>query len=56
MIVRIEIYVGKWKTVKKREIVSEVLREQIHLEQDKSQDIDFLMELNSRWRYALGQT
>ena len=31
-IVRIEVYVGKWKTVKKREIASEVLRAQIHLE------------------------
>ena len=31
VIVRIEVYVGKWKTVKKREIASEVLRAQIHL-------------------------
>ena len=32
--VRIEVYVGKWKMVKKREIASDIL--EIHLEQDKS--------------------
>ena len=48
-IVRIEVYVGKWKAVKKRDIASEVLRAQIHLEQAKSQDIDFLMDLDSKW-------
>ena len=46
--VRIEVYVGKWKIVKKREITSEILREKNHLERDKSQDIDFLIELDAR--------
>ena len=31
-IVKIEVYVGKWKMVKKREIASKVLRAQIHFE------------------------
>ena len=47
-IVKIEVYVGKWKTMKKREIASEVLRAQIHFEQVKSQDIDLLMELDAK--------
>ena len=54
-IVKIEVYVGKWKMVKKRETASEVLRAQIHFEQDKSQDIDLLMELDAKWRFILGQ-
>ena len=54
--VRIEVYVGKWKMVKKREITSEILRVEIHLEQPKSQDIDFLMDLDSQWHFFLGQT
>ena len=54
-IVKIEVYVGKWKTMKKREIASEVLRAQIHFEQAKSQDIDLLMELDAKWRSILGQ-
>ena len=33
--VRIEVYVGKWKTMKKREIVYEILRVEIHLEHAK---------------------
>ena len=53
--VRIEVHVGKWKTVKKREIVSEVFRAQIHFEQAKSQDIDLLMELDAKWHFVLGQ-
>ena len=55
VIVRIEVYVGKWKTVKKREIASKVLRAQIHMEQAKSQDFDFLMDLDAKWRSFLGQ-
>ena len=54
-IVKIEVYVGKWKTMKKREIAFEVLRAQIHFEQDKSQDIDLLMELDAKWRFVLVQ-
>ena len=54
-IVKIEVYVGKWKIVKKREIASEVLRAQIHFERDKSQDIDLLMELDAKWRSVLGE-
>ena len=53
-IVKIEVYVGKWKMVKKKEIASEVLRPQIHFEQDKSQDIDLLMELDAKWHSVLG--
>ena len=34
-IVRIEVYVGKWKTMKKREITFEILRTEIHLDHDK---------------------
>ena len=55
VIVKIEVYVGKQKTVKKREIVSEVLRSQIHFEQAKSQDINLLMELDAKWCSVLGQ-
>ena len=54
-IVRIEVYVSKWETMKKREIAFDVLRAQIHLEQAKSQDIDFLMDLDAKWRSFLGQ-
>ena len=56
MMVRIKDYVGKWKTVKKRKIVSEILRAEIHLEQAKSQDIEFLMDLYSMWCSALSST
>ena len=31
-IVKIEVYIGKWRMVKKREIASEVLRAQFHFE------------------------
>ena len=54
-IVKREVYIGKWRTVKKREIASEVLRAQIHFEQAKSQDIDLLMELDAKWHFVLGQ-
>ena len=54
--VRIEVYVGKWKTVNKREIMSEILRAEIHLEHVKCKDIDFLMDLDAKWHFALGQT
>ena len=54
-IVKIEFYVGKWKTVKKREIASEVLRAKIHFEQAKSQEIDLLTELDAKWHSVLGQ-
>ena len=47
-IVKIEVYVGKWKMVKKREIASKVLRAEIHFEQAKSEDIDLLMELDAK--------
>ena len=47
-IVKIEVYVGKWKTVKKTQIASKVLRAQIHFEQAKSEDIDLLMELDAK--------
>ena len=53
--VRIEVYVGKWKTVTKRDIASEILRAEICLEQAKSQDIDFLMDLDARWCPSLEQ-
>ena len=55
VMVRIEFYVGKWKMVKKREIVSKVLRAQIHFERAKSQDIDLFMDLDAKWRFVLGQ-
>ena len=54
--VSIEVYVGKWKTMKKREIGSKILRVEIHLELAKSWDIDFLIDIDSKWRSALGKT
>ena len=47
-IIKIEVYIGKWRMVKNREIASEVLRAQIHFEKAKSEDIDLLMELDAK--------
>ena len=54
VMVRIEVYVGKWKMMKKREITYEILRAEIHLEHAKYQDIDFSMDLDARWHSSLG--
>ena len=56
MMVKIQVYLGEWKEVKKREITSHILRVEIHLEQAKYQDIDFLMDLDAKWCSAVGQT
>ena len=54
--VKIQVYLGEWKKVKKREITSHILREEVHLEHAKYQNIDFLMDLDAKWRSSLGQT
>ena len=54
--VKIQVYLGEWKKVKKREITSQILRVEVHLEQAKYQNIDFLMDLDVKWHSALIQT
>ena len=54
--VRIQVYLWEWKKFKKREIASQIMREEVHIDQDKYQDIVFLMDVDAKWRSALGQT
>ena len=54
--VKIQVYLGEWKKVQKREITSQILRAEVHIEQAKYQDIDFLMDLDAKWCSAVGQT
>ena len=56
LMVKMQVYLREWKKVKKREITSHILRAEVHLEQTKYQDIDFLMDLDAKWRSTLGQT
>ena len=54
--VKIQMYLQEWKKVKKREITSKILREEVDLEQSKYQNIDFLMDLDAKQRSTLGKT
>ena len=54
--VRIQVYLVHWNKVNKREITSQILREEVHLEHVEYQDVDYLMDLDSKWCSALGKS
>ena len=53
---RIHVYLGECKKVKKREIASQILREEVYIEHEKYQDIDFMMDLDAKWHSTLVQS
>ena len=52
----INLFLWKWKKVNKREIESLICKAQLQLEHAQYQDIMDLLDVFSKWKYALGKS
>ena len=51
----IQVYLKKWKKIKKKEITSQIYKTEIHLRHAHFQKIEELMKLHAKWRFTLGK-
>ena len=51
----IQVYLKEWKKLKKKEITSQIYKTKIHLKHSHFQEIDELMNLHAKWRFALAK-